>query len=268
LNEEFKKYFPTSKHLPIIRDVTTNRYWFNENLLVVSLGKEKINIAETIIRIIDSYVSVKQSSFETFIKACEEITKLQSVDSKKAIKFIKDLLAPNVDARIFEIVSYSILKYYYHDQIVYFGFSKKNIDKHNLILYKTGRTNANDGGIDFVMKPLGKFFQVTETTDVHKFFLDIDKIKRYPITFVVKSEKSKEELLKKMKENAEEIYSIKSIVKKYMDCIEEIINIPMIIERLNTAVKNGYTKSIIHEIVLQSKVEFNLIEDEDELDEE
>ena len=118
------------------------------------------------------------------------------------------------------------------------------------------------------MKPLGKFFQVTETTDVHKFFLDIDKIERYPITFVVKSEKSKEELLKKMKENAEEIYSIKSIVKKYMDCIEEIINIPMIIERLDTATKNGYTKSIIHEIVLQSKVEFNLIEDEDDSEDE
>lgn len=26
-----------------------------------------------------------------------------------------------------------------------------------LILYKTGCTNANDGGIDFVMKPLGTF---------------------------------------------------------------------------------------------------------------
>lgn len=264
LNEEFKKYFPTSKHLPIIRDVTTNRYWFNENLLVISVGKEKINTVVTIIKMIDAYVGVKQSSFETFIKACEEITKLQSVDSNKAIKFIKDLLAPNVDARIFEIVSYSILKYYYHDQIVYFGFNKKNIDKHNLILYKTGRTNANDGGIDFVMKPLGKFFQVTETTDIHKFFLDIDKIERYPITFVVKSEKSREELLKKMKENAEEIYSIKSIVKKYMACIEEIINIPMIIERLDTAIKKGYAKSIIHEIVLQSKVEFNFIEDEDD----
>jgi len=41
-----------------------------------------------------------------------------------------------------------------------------------LILYKTGRTNANDVGIDFVMKPLGRFFQVTETLDVRKYFLD------------------------------------------------------------------------------------------------
>ena len=37
-------------------------------------------------------------------------------------------------------------------------------------LYKTGRTNANDGGIDFVLKPLGKFLQVTETLDFKKYF--------------------------------------------------------------------------------------------------
>ena len=51
------------------------------------------------------------------------------------------------------------------------------------MLYKTGRTNANDGGIDFVMRPLGRFFQVTETVDVNKYFLDIDKIQRFPLTF-------------------------------------------------------------------------------------
>jgi len=44
------------------------------------------------------------------------------------------------------------------------------VEEDNLELYKTGRTNANDGGIDFVMKPLGRFFQVTETTDVKNTF--------------------------------------------------------------------------------------------------
>ena len=33
LNEEFKKYFPTCTHLPIIRDAESNRYWINENLI-------------------------------------------------------------------------------------------------------------------------------------------------------------------------------------------------------------------------------------------
>jgi len=264
LNEEFKKYFPTSKHLPIIRDASTNKYWFNENLLIISLGKEKFNLAETIVKIIDAYVKVKQASFETFMKSCEEITKLENADKDKAIKFIKGLIAPNVDARIFEIVSYSILKSYYGDQIIYFGYNLKNIKKYNLTLYKTGRTNANDGGIDFVMRPLGRFFQVTETTDVHKFFLDIDKVERYPVTFVVKSDDAVENLLKNMKENAEELYPIKSIVEKYMDCIEKVINIPKMVEYLDLSIKKGSLNSVIKEIILQSKVEFNVVEDEED----
>jgi len=264
LNEEFKKYFPTSQFIPIIRQASTNKYWFNENLLIVSIGKKKFNIAKTIIKIIDSYVKVKQKSFETFIKSCEEITKLESANQERAVKFIKELLAPNVDARIFEIVSYSILKAYYHNQKVYFGFNLKNIKKYNLTLYKTGRTNANDGGIDFVMTPLGRFFQVTETTDVHKFFLDIEKIERYPITFVVKSDEKVETLLKKMEENADTRYSIKDVVKKYMACIEEIINIPKLLDCLDISIKKGHLKDIIKEIILQSKIEFNIIEDEED----
>ncbi|WP_231586052.1 hypothetical protein [Crocosphaera watsonii] len=69
---------------------------------------------------------------------------------------------------------------------IFWGYSLEELTEDNLILYKTGRTNANDGGIDFVMKPLGRFFQVTETIDVNKYFLDIDKVQKYPITFVSK----------------------------------------------------------------------------------
>ena len=264
LNEEFKKYFPTSKHLPILREASTNRYWFNENLMIVAVGKKIYNLAEIIIKIIDAYIIVKQASFDTFMKSCEEITKLETADNTKAVNFIKGLIAPNVDARIFEIVSYSVMKSYYNAQMVYFGFNLDNIKKYNLNLYKTGRTNANDGGIDFVMKPLGRFFQVTETTDVHKFFLDIDKIERYPVTFVVKSNDEAVKLLEKMKKNAEERYPIKAIVNKYMDCIEEIINIPKILECLDDSIKKGRLKNIINEIILQSRVEFNMTEDEEE----
>ena len=38
----------------------------------------------------------------------------------------------------------------------YWGFDINKIKEDNLTLYKTGRTNANDGGIAFVMKPLGR----------------------------------------------------------------------------------------------------------------
>ena len=137
------------------------------------------------------------------------------------------------------------------------------------MLYKTGRTNANDGGIDFVMKPLGRFFQVTETLDVRKYFLDIDKIERYPITFVIKSADPIEELVRNLREGAERQYSIKAIVDKYMACIEEVVNIPVLQERFRAGVAQGYLGAIMDEIVRQSKVEFNYDEpDEEDADEE
>jgi len=269
LNEEFRKFFPQVDAQPILRVVETKRYWINEKLIVSSLGRKSFNLALSIVEIIDAYSEMKQASFEGFIKTC---IKLREVTKKKGTEvedFVLGLLAPNVDARIFEIVSYSILKYFYHDQVVYFGFQLDELEKSPLVLYKTGRTNANDGGIDFVMKPLGRFFQVTETLDVRKYFLDIDKIERYPITFVIKSTDNIDDLLKKLKEGAERQYSIKAIVDKYMACIEEVINIPTLQERFRNGVAQGYLSAMMEEIVRQSKVEFNYEEpDEEDAEEE
>ncbi|MDI9878959.1 hypothetical protein [Flectobacillus longus] len=157
-------------------------------------------------------------------------------------------------------MSFSILKYYYHDQHIYWGNEVDQLTKENLQLFKTGRTNANDGGIDFVMKPLGRFFQVTETLDFKKYFLDIDKIQKFPITFVIKSEESVDNILTKIKNNTSKIYLITAIVDKYMSCIEEIINIPVLNQRFMDSIKLGYLKNILEEIITQSKVEFNYTE--------
>lgn len=48
LNEEFKKYFPVCKYLPVIRDIESNRYWINENLIIVKIGRKKFNLARPI----------------------------------------------------------------------------------------------------------------------------------------------------------------------------------------------------------------------------
>jgi NADH:ubiquinone oxidoreductase subunit E len=250
MNAEFQKYFPASEFIPILRNLETNRYWINEHLLKVKVGKTTFNLASVIIEIIDEYVKTKQDAFQRFIKALEEFQEIEKSEPEKVIEFITNLLAPNVDARLFEIVSYSILKYYYHDQ-----------------LFKTGRTNANDGGIDFVMRPLGRFFQVTETLDFKKYFLDIDKIQKFPITFVIKSDEPTEDILTKIKENASKIYLVTAIVDKYMNCIEEVINIPTLNQRFADSIKLGYLKNILDEIITQSKVEFNYT-DTDEIDEE
>ena len=265
MNSEFQKYFPNSEFIPILRNLETNRYWINENLLKVKVGKTIFNIAKPIIEIIDEYAKTKQDAFQRFVKTCEELQSIEMTEPKKVEAFIIELLAPNVDARLFEIVSYSILKFYYHDQRIIWGYEVDKLNTENLKLYKTGRTNANDGGIDFVMKPLGRFFQVTETLDFKKYFLDIDKIQKYPITFVIKSIDEKEKLLAKISENANKTYSIQTIVDKYMDCIEEVINIPTLGERFSIAANQGYLRNILDEIIVQSKVEFNFEDDEDEI---
>ena len=215
--------------------------------------------------IIDAYVEAKMKSFTSFIRTCEDMKKLSKGKQISGQEFILNLLSPNVDARVFEIVSYAILKYFYHDQTVYFGFELNQLEESPLKLYKTGRTNANDGGIDFVMRPLGRFFQVTEALDVRKYFLDIDKIERYPISFVIKSTSPVKTLTRKLREGAERQYAMEAIVKKYMCCIEEVINIPILQERFQIAVKQGYLPQIVDELVRQSKIEFNIDEqDEDE----
>lgn len=263
-NTDYKKFFPTAEiDRIIIHDQAESKYWINEHLLKIKVDKKIYNLANVIIEIIDEYVKTKQDAFQRFIKALEEFQEIEKSEPEKVVEFISSLLVPNVDARLFEIVSYSILKYYYHDQQIYWGYEVDKLNKENLQLFKTGRTNANDGGIDFVMRPLGRFFQVTETLDFKKYFLDIDKIQKYPITFVIKSDEPIKDIKAKIKENASKIYMVAAIVDKYMSCIEEVINIPILNQRFNDSKKLGYLKNILDEINTQSKVEFNYTDTDD-----
>ena len=265
MNQEFKKFFPTCSFIPIIRVVETKKYWINNNLLNINANNKSFNIAEAIIDIVEVYAKTKTSAFENFIETCEQLKTIENEAPERIKAFILSLLEPNVDARIFEIVSYSILKYDYFQKIVYWGYGVipdkegvvKELFRENLVLYKTGRTNANDGGIDFVMKPLGRFFQVTETTDVKKYFLDIDKLKKFPVTFVIKSTETEEKLRESIKQGAIEQYSVNAVVEKYMDSVEEIININKLIESLNKIETKGELGKVLTEIIIQSKVEFN-----------
>lgn len=262
LNEEFKKYFPTLEIVPIVRDLLTARYWIQEDLLKISLrdkkGNDRIeNLAEEIIEIINSYIDTKKESFEKFLLTCQEISELEGRNSEQILEFVRSQLSPTVDARIFEIVSYAILKETYRNQTIWIGNAKETVEETILSLFKTGRTNANDGGIDFVMKPLGRFFQVTETIDVNKYFLDIDKVQKFPISFVIKTNDSPENIIEIIKSQAEEKYKIKSIIETYVSSIEEIINIPKLLVLLEELMNKESISMIMQEIITQSKVEFN-----------
>jgi len=63
--------------------------------------------------------------------------------------------------------------------------------------------------------------------------------------------------LNKLRAGAEKQYAVQAIVQKYMDCIEEVINLPLLKERFNLAMQDGYLQDILDEIIKQSKVEFN-----------
>ena len=215
-NQEFAKFFPTCEYQLILREPSTRRYWINDNLLRVTIGNQTFNLASAVIEIIDAYIEAKMDAFEEFIKDCERMVTLQESDPNEVRDFIRGRLEPHVDARVFEIISYAILKEFYGSQSIFWGWTMDEVSEEGLVLYKTGRTNANDGGIDFVMRPLGRFFQVTETVDVKKYFLDIDKIQRFPLTFVVKSTDSPDVLKEKIEVSAKRMYSVSKVVASYM----------------------------------------------------
>lgn len=270
LNDEFKKYYPSVGIPPIVRDVETQRYWVQEDLLVIKIrtknGKDKVvNIAKAVIDIIDAYVATKKAAFESFLEACRKISELGKSDPDQAVQFVIQQLQPNVDARVFEIVSFAVLKAKYGSEVVWIGKTREGVISEPLALYKTGRTNANDGGIDFVMRPLGRFFQVTETIDVKKYFLDIDKVQRFPITFVVKSTESAESIRAEIRKQAVAKYKIDAVVDSYMKAVEEVINVNDLVAAFEALVKAGGLQRVMEEIVLQSKVEFNY-NDEDDVD--
>ena len=70
-------------------------------------------------------------------------------------------------------------------------------------------------------------------------------------------------LRQRIQEQAKNQYSIRAIVSRYMECIEEIINVPALIERFKQAIEQGYLGDILNEIIKQSKVEFSYEDDYD-----
>jgi hypothetical protein len=210
---------------------------------------------------LDAYISVKQSTLNDFLKKCDELSSNpKKSEEKEVFEFVSDLLTPTTDARLFEIVSYAILKAEYGTRTIWQGEEHGAVKEVALELFKTGRTNANDGGIDFIMKPIGRFFQVTETLDLNKYFLDIDKVQRFPITFVIKTEKSIQIIQKSIKKGAKQKFNDDLVVEKYMQAIEEIINLPLLRTYLDKVVSSKGASDLINEISKQARTEFNSVQ--------
>ena len=138
---------------------------------------------------------------------------------------------------------------------------KETIKEEYLELYKTGRTNANDGGIDFVMRPVGRSFQVTEVDNYDKYLLDIDKELHFPITFVIKTNQTKGSVLKQLETYIDERANGMVVIKEnYRKAIEEIITIN---ELKNWIVEldDQHIDQIIRDIDIYYRLEMNMEDD-------
>ena len=214
------------------------------------------DISRIAIAVIEKYIALlrqKDHQLETDIAAFDTLI---STEAKR--KKLSDMLGERTEARIFEIISYAILKQHYSTQIVYFGFNLDNLSQEHLTLYKTGRTNANDGGIDFVMRPVGRFFQVTEVNCYDKYLLDIDKVMHFPITFVIKTRASRERVEDELASYIDERSGGMTIVRKrYIDAIEEIITINELLCWIED-MDNSALRDIMDDIDLYYRLEMNI----------
>ena len=222
---------------------------------------DSLDIAKVALEIIEKYIALLQEKDSHLIILLESLTKCKDNNKKKEV--IKKLLMQDCEARIFEIISYAILKNHYKNEKIYIGKSRNDIEERYLELYKTGRTNANDGGIDFVMRPLGRFFQVTEVNSYDKYLLDIDKVLHFPITFVIKTTLSRIDVLQDLQEYInKKSQGMKIIKDRYINAIEEIITINELIEWLD-GLDNNSTDLLIKDIDLYYRLELNLLHNEE-----
>ena len=258
VNGEFRNRFPTIPNDLIIID--NGKYLIHIDYLYV--GNQ--DISEAAIQIIEKYIDLLMAKDHALIQTLQQMQALSDYSAKK--NQINALLTEDAEARIFEIISYAILKNHYKNIKVYFGYSKETIQEEELQLFKTGRTNANDGGIDFVMRPVGRFFQVTEVNNYDKYLLDIDKVMHFPITFVIKTINRKQTVLREFQTYIEErANGMRVIRERYEKAIEEIITINEL-QEWTFELDDSDIDDLIRDIDIYYKLEMNM-ETEDESEE-
>ena len=242
-----------------IKDATNDLIIVNNGKYLIHIDYIYVNehdISKAACHIIEGYVELLIAKDHELISILEKLKTLTDYAQKKAT--INALLTEDAEARVFEIISYAILKNHYKNIKVYFGYTRETIAEVELELYKTGRTNANDGGIDFVMRPVGRFFQVTEVNNYDKYLLDIDKVMHFPISFVIKTTQQKSDVLKDL----EQYITLRSsgmtvLERRYKEAIEDIITINEL-QEWTRELEGADIDGIIRDIDIYYRLEMNM----------
>lgn len=256
VNGEFRNKFPAITNDLIIID--NGRYLLHIDYLYVG----ETDISRTAVKVIEKYIDLLMTKDHALIRILQEMQELTDYTEKK--RQITALLNEDAEARIFEIISYAILRNHYKNMKVYFGYTLETVKEEELQLFKTGRTNANDGGIDFVMRPVGRFFQVTEVSSYDKYLLDIDKVMHFPISFVIKTNSSKEAVQRDLEAYIEErANGMRVIRERYEKAIEEIITINELRE-WTSELGDSDIDYIIRDIDIYYRLEMHMDADDEE----
>lgn len=217
-------------------------------------GNNEENAANFIVESINEYVGIIETQQNEYLIEVEEASSAHEISEVilKAFRY-------EADARLFEIVSHAILYVLYKSKVSYVGDSPDNLNCIPLTLYKTGRTNANDGGIDFVLKPYGRFFQVTETLEFKKYFLDLDKMNRYPITFVIKTELNSRQVMDKIASDAVKVMNA-DLVGKYLSLFEEVITLNELNSALSQISQSDQLFELKETVISNYKLEYGMLD--------
>lgn len=218
-------------------------------------GADPNAVARVIVGVVQTYMGLIAANQSTTLEEIQAIETLEDLE-----EFFDGAFAPNCDARLFEIASYVLLAEHYRGQHVFIGTTAATVQSKPLALFRTGRTNANDGGIDFVLQPLGRFFQVTETLDFRKYFLDFEKVNRYPISFVIKVDADKDVVAARIRRDAERsgLYSDETI-ELYMGLFEEIFTLEDL-RRAAAGIPPAAVDRVKKELALQFQLEYGLLD--------
>lgn len=257
LNDEFSRQLGVDGDLLPVRATTVGGQKARaiSETLLGHKGADPKAVAEVIVEVVRAYIDLIAANQSS---ALEEIRAIETLED--LAEFFDGAFAPNSDARLFEIASYVLLAEHYRGQTVFIGKSADQLESKALALFRTGRTNANDGGIDFVLQPLGRFFQVTETLDFRKYFLDFEKVNRYPVSFVIKVDADSDDVKARIRRDAERSGQYdEEMVKAYMGLFEEIFtlkDLKVVVESLSTEALDR----IKEQLSLQFQLEYGLLD--------